>query len=300
MAEISCCDVIIHSIHFLQWVCLIFEYPRELLPPPSQHPPFLLLLLLLSLLASRTSPFLSPRAHIGFRMCVCVCKSVSESAQPSLDDRGPRTIQTTRNARVQPPPEQLRKETAQNSEIEKQIESKDFCTKQRRSSSRGRVKVSEERERGRERVRGSPRLMRKTSRYHMLCSMANTGCLLLSGSGMLTHSLQCPPAFLYLPEVRQSIPPSCARSSFLFFFFCYLRVTRASIVFTPSSSYPSSLKPLGRGHPSLFPSFHSCCEFLPCQFCFYTIVIPYTTLTFFCTQFIFLFYYSVYFFYFHN
>ncbi|ROI81910.1 hypothetical protein DPX16_22145 [Anabarilius grahami] len=43
--------------------------------------------------------------------------------------------------------------------------------------------------------------MRKTSRYHMLCSMANTGCLLLSGSGMLTHSLQCPPAFLYLPEV---------------------------------------------------------------------------------------------------
>ncbi|KAL4648128.1 hypothetical protein GN956_G8340 [Arapaima gigas] len=42
--------------------------------------------------------------------------------------------------------------------------------------------------------------MRKTSRYHMLCSMANTGCLLLSGSGMLPHSLQCPPAFLYLPE----------------------------------------------------------------------------------------------------
>jgi len=143
-------------------------------------------------------------------------------------------------------------------------------------------RFQKERERGRERVRGSPRLMRKTSRYHMLCSMANTGCLLLSGSGMLTHSLQCPPAFLYLPEVRQSIPPSCARSSFLFFFFfCYLRVTRASIVFTPSSSYPSSLKPLGRGHPSLFLSFHSCCEFLQCQFCFYTIVIPYTTLTFF-------------------
>ncbi|KAJ8363695.1 hypothetical protein SKAU_G00125260 [Synaphobranchus kaupii] len=42
--------------------------------------------------------------------------------------------------------------------------------------------------------------MRKTSRYHMLCSMANSGCLLLSGSGMLPHSLQCPPAFLYLPE----------------------------------------------------------------------------------------------------
>uniref|UniRef100_A0A671LZ16 RNA binding protein fox-1 homolog n=1 Tax=Sinocyclocheilus anshuiensis TaxID=1608454 RepID=A0A671LZ16_9TELE len=48
--------------------------------------------------------------------------------------------------------------------------------------------------------------MRKTSRYHMLCSMANTGCLLLSGSGMLTHSLQCPPAFLYLPEGNQEAP----------------------------------------------------------------------------------------------
>uniref|UniRef100_A0A8C9VA88 RNA binding protein fox-1 homolog 3 n=1 Tax=Scleropages formosus TaxID=113540 RepID=A0A8C9VA88_SCLFO len=51
--------------------------------------------------------------------------------------------------------------------------------------------------------------MRKTSRYHMLCSMANTGCLLLSGSGMLPHSLQCPPAFLYLPEGNQeaTAPP---------------------------------------------------------------------------------------------
>ncbi|XP_036381639.1 RNA binding protein fox-1 homolog 3 isoform X3 [Megalops cyprinoides] len=51
--------------------------------------------------------------------------------------------------------------------------------------------------------------MRKTSRYHMLCSMANSGCLLLSGSGMLPHSLQCPPAFLYLPEGNQeaTAPP---------------------------------------------------------------------------------------------
>lgn len=125
MAEISCFDVIIHSLHFLQWVCLIFEYPRELLPPPSQHPslppppPALPR-------SSRTSPFLSPRAHIGFRMCVCVCKSVSESAQLSLDDRGPRTIQTTRTPAFSPAPEQLRKETVQrkNSKKEKQIESK--------------------------------------------------------------------------------------------------------------------------------------------------------------------------------
>lgn len=123
--------------------------------------------------------------------------------------------------------------------------------------------------------------MRKTSRYHMLCSMANTGCLLLSGSGMLTHSLQCPPAFLYLPEVRQSQCLRLALALPSFFFFCYLRVTRASIVFTPSSSYPSSLKTLGRGHPSLFLSFHSCYVFLQCQFCFYYIVIPYTILTFF-------------------
>ncbi|XP_058848421.1 RNA binding protein fox-1 homolog 3-like isoform X13 [Acipenser ruthenus] len=51
--------------------------------------------------------------------------------------------------------------------------------------------------------------MRKTSRYHMLCSMANSGCLLLSNSGMLPHSLQCPPAFLYLPEGNQeaTAPP---------------------------------------------------------------------------------------------
>lgn len=47
--------------------------------------------------------------------------------------------------------------------------------------------------------------MRKASRYPTLSSMANSGCLLLSGAGMLPHSLQCPPAFLYLPEV--SSPP---------------------------------------------------------------------------------------------
>ncbi|XP_061605170.1 RNA binding protein fox-1 homolog 3-like isoform X14 [Phyllopteryx taeniolatus] len=45
--------------------------------------------------------------------------------------------------------------------------------------------------------------MRKASRYPTLSSMANSGCLLLSGSGMLPHSLQCPPAFLYLPEGNQ-------------------------------------------------------------------------------------------------
>ncbi|KAI4566897.1 hypothetical protein MJG53_015574 [Ovis ammon polii x Ovis aries] len=35
----------------------------------------------------------------------------------------------------------------------------------------------------------------------MLCSMANSGCLLLSNSGsMLPHSAPCPPAFLYLQQ----------------------------------------------------------------------------------------------------
>lgn len=48
--------------------------------------------------------------------------------------------------------------------------------------------------------------MRKASRYHTLSSMANSGCLLLSGSGMLPHSLHCPPAFLYLHQVSLSIP----------------------------------------------------------------------------------------------
>ncbi|GLD48887.1 RNA binding protein fox-1 homolog 3-like protein [Lates japonicus] len=50
--------------------------------------------------------------------------------------------------------------------------------------------------------------MRKASRHPTLSSMANSGCLLLSGSGMLPHSLQCPPAFLYLPESGQTPPAS--------------------------------------------------------------------------------------------
>ncbi|XP_028976267.1 RNA binding protein fox-1 homolog 3 isoform X3 [Esox lucius] len=48
--------------------------------------------------------------------------------------------------------------------------------------------------------------MRKSSRYSMLCSMANSGCVLLPGSGMLPHSLHCPPAFLYLTEGNQEAP----------------------------------------------------------------------------------------------
>ncbi|XP_036766356.1 RNA binding protein fox-1 homolog 3 isoform X1 [Manis pentadactyla] len=44
----------------------------------------------------------------------------------------------------------------------------------------------------------------------MLCSMANSGCLLLSNSGsMLPHSVPCPPAFLYLQQGTQdaTAPP---------------------------------------------------------------------------------------------
>ncbi|XP_077482334.1 RNA binding protein fox-1 homolog 3-like isoform X2 [Stigmatopora argus] len=48
--------------------------------------------------------------------------------------------------------------------------------------------------------------MSKASRLHMLCSVANSGCLLLSGSGMLAPSLQCPPALLYLPQGNQEAP----------------------------------------------------------------------------------------------
>lgn len=40
---------------------------------------------------------------------------------------------------------------------------------------------------------------------HMLCSMANSGCLLVSNSGMLPHSLPCPPAFLYLQQVSDPL-----------------------------------------------------------------------------------------------
>ncbi|XP_066237553.1 RNA binding protein fox-1 homolog 3 isoform X2 [Saccopteryx leptura] len=44
----------------------------------------------------------------------------------------------------------------------------------------------------------------------MLCSMANSGCLLLSNSGsMLPHSVPCPPTFLYLQQGNQdaTAPP---------------------------------------------------------------------------------------------
>ncbi|ELW68240.1 hypothetical protein TREES_T100007414 [Tupaia chinensis] len=45
----------------------------------------------------------------------------------------------------------------------------------------------------------------------MLCSMANSGCLLLSNSGgMLPHSVPCPPAFLYL---QQRVEPSLRRQT---------------------------------------------------------------------------------------
>ncbi|XP_041942038.1 RNA binding protein fox-1 homolog 3-like isoform X1 [Alosa sapidissima] len=59
--------------------------------------------------------------------------------------------------------------------------------------------------------------MRKASRSHMLCSMANSGCVLLSGAGMLSHTLQCPPAFLYLPEGNQeaSAPSEAMAQAFV-------------------------------------------------------------------------------------
>uniref|UniRef100_A0A8C9XY82 RNA binding protein fox-1 homolog 3 n=1 Tax=Sander lucioperca TaxID=283035 RepID=A0A8C9XY82_SANLU len=58
--------------------------------------------------------------------------------------------------------------------------------------------------------------MSKVSRLHMLCSMTNSGCVLLSGSGMLPHSLQCPPAFLYLPQGNQEAqaPPEAMAQPF--------------------------------------------------------------------------------------
>ncbi|ROI81909.1 hypothetical protein DPX16_22144 [Anabarilius grahami] len=71
-------------------------------------------------------PFsLSEGSHWLLYVCVRVCKSVSESAQPSLDDRGPRTVQTTHTPAFSPPPEQLRKRHSPEKEQQKsQIESK--------------------------------------------------------------------------------------------------------------------------------------------------------------------------------
>lgn len=237
-------------------------------------------------------PFsLSEGSHWLPYVCVLVCKSVSESAQPSLDDRGPRTIQTTRTPAFSPPPVQLRERNSPGKEQQKEPDrskKKDFCTTQRRKRrSRGRVKVSErERGRGRDRERGSPSLMRKTSRYHMLCSMANTGCLLLSGSGMLTHSLQCPPAFLYLPEVRQSpslrlalaLPSSSSAT-------CGWHVL--ALCSPPPPHVPPPSKPSAGVIPSLFPSFHSCCDFFAVSV-LYTGFVPYTRQTFLHMLFFFL------------
>ncbi|XP_078808061.1 RNA binding protein fox-1 homolog 3 isoform X19 [Oryzias latipes] len=68
---------------------------------------------------------------------------------------------------------------------------------------RGRERKRSGRARSRGRKKRISRSMRKASRHPALSSMANSGCLLLSGSGMLPHALQCPPAFLYLPEGNQ-------------------------------------------------------------------------------------------------
>lgn len=112
------------------------------------------------------------------------------------------------------------------------------------------------------RARGSPCSMRKASRHPTLSSMANSGCLLLSSPGMLPHSLQCPPAFLYLPEVRMNesdlvvVPPPPPPPplslfhpflSFLSALFCPRRhviVSRSLCVDTQSAPPPPPPTPL--------------------------------------------------------
>jgi len=81
--------------------------------------------------------------------------------------------------------------------------------------------------------------MRKASRHPTLSSMANSGCLLLSGSGMLPHSLQCPPAFLYLPEVRLRPELLCWRFYLPSFLPSFLTLS-LSLSLSPRSSARSS------------------------------------------------------------
>lgn len=89
-----------------------------------------------------------------------------------------------------------------------------------RSATRGRGAEEEEEAAGGRREAGRAHSPRDAQRAQsclrrrappcrpMLCSMANSGCLLLSNSGsMLPHSVPCPPAFLYLQQVSGPRPP---------------------------------------------------------------------------------------------
>lgn len=81
----------------------------------------------------------------------------------------------------------------------------------------------------------------------MLCSMANSGCLLVSNSGMLPHSLPCPPAFLYLQQVSHPL------RGILFYFFFAFRFTRVSGRFPLGGGSERNRIIPGRG-PALAPS----------------------------------------------
>jgi len=99
-----------------------------------------------------------------------------------------------------------------------------------------------------------------------LSSMANSACVLLSGSGMMPHSLHAPPAFLYLSEVRILPLPSLLYTPFSHFI--PARVNERAVFF---SSWP--LTPSVRGQRSAFiPLFHAYSSsdsvyFLPWSFC---------------------------------
>lgn len=79
----------------------------------------------------------------------------------------------------------------------------------------------------------------------MLCSMANSGCLLVSNSGMLPHSLPCPPAFLYLQQVSDPLLGIFLRSVHT----CFLRAKGPELnLFLSSLSWPlRHILPAGTG-----------------------------------------------------
>lgn len=85
----------------------------------------------------------------------------------------------------------------------------------------------------------------------MLCSMANSGCLLVSNSGMLPHSLPCPPAFLYLQQVSHPLQGifllSVLSGSHVFLAGSLLAEGKSlTASCQPPHSSPTAVLPLGR------------------------------------------------------
>ncbi|KAG8507493.1 hypothetical protein J0S82_013195 [Galemys pyrenaicus] len=96
-------------------------------------------------------------------------------------------------------PEEEQEEQEEEEEAEEEEEEEEEEARGRRQA--GRAHTPRDAPRVRAAQRAQSRLRPRGPGCPMLCSMANSGCLLLSNSGsMLPHSVPCPPAFLYLQQ----------------------------------------------------------------------------------------------------